>query len=138
MELHREPTMEELAEALDMTVESLARLKSYDVKVLSYDKPVNDDSDDSLIDFIKTDITDIEEDIEHRDRNQILLGVMLEKLTDRERIVLCMKNGIGYPRKYTLDEIGKRFGVTKQMARQIEKRAAKKLQMSPVIRNMAV
>jgi RNA polymerase sigma factor (sigma-70 family) len=114
---------------LDRAIHKVEKLMQLSRDVVSLDKPVSNDSTDGseLGDFIEdANLTPLS-DLIHRQLVLEDLQSALDSLDERRRLVLEMHFGInGYP-KCTLDEIGKRLGVTRERVRQIEARALRKL-----------
>ena len=126
-ELGREPTPEELAERLDLSVEKVRKIQKISKEPISLETPVGEEDDSHLGDFIE-------------DRNAVspveaLVNVSLSEQTDRvlatltprEEQVLRMRFGIGHRSDHTLEEVGRDFAVTRERIRQIEAQALRKL-----------
>ena len=126
----RPPTVEEIAEVVDLPSEKISEIVKIAARHVSMDAPVNNEDDTNFID------TFISEDIVHTD--SVLIKESLERevsytldvLDDRERELICMFFGIGKSHEYTLDEIGEKFNLTREGARQIKEKALKKLKKS--------
>lgn len=123
-ELNREPSVDELVNATEFDKKTVEKLLSYGQSVLSYDQPCNSESDTSMIELLKSD-ENIEEEVGTNDFLELL-----NVLTNRERLVIKLRYGIGDNVQHSLEEVGIRCGVTKQMVRQIERRALRKINMS--------
>ena len=125
--LGREPTLAEIAGALEMEVEEVSSLLRITKEPMSLDQQVSDDSDSTIIDFIPNpDADDPTENVENaclRDE----LDEVLASLAPREEKVIRMRYGIGEPTQYSLEEIGSRFALTRERIRQIEIKALRKL-----------
>lgn len=125
-ELNRTPTMEEVAEYLDIPVERVESLLKTSQNTTSLDTPVGEDGDTFLGDFIEDESSlSPEEGAEHNIMSEELKKIM-ETLTPRERRVLELRFGL-LGREYTLEEVGNIFGVTRERIRQIEAKALRKL-----------
>ena len=125
--LGRDPTDEELAQALSEPLEKVRRYLSLAEETVSLETPVGEDGDSTLGDFIEApDALDVAETV-----NQQLLGeqigLVMDKLTDRERRVLMLRFGVEDGHERTLEEVGREFGVTRERIRQIEVKALRKL-----------
>jgi len=126
-ELGREPTPEELAKEMGMAVDRVQEITRIAPEPLSLETPIGEEDDSHLADFIQ----DHEAVSPDEAASSLLLreqiANVLETLTDRERDVIKLRFGLddGYPR--TLEEVGKRFNVTRERIRQIEAKALKKL-----------
>jgi RNA polymerase primary sigma factor len=94
--------------------------------VLSLDNPVSDDNEKTYIDLMP-DEREGQESAVSDIRIKDLLDESLSALTPKEEEVVRMRYGLGDGRVYTLDEIGSRFGVTRERIRQIEKAALDKM-----------
>jgi len=125
--LNRRPTLEELAEAAMMKPKDLGKFLRDLPSVVSMDStPV--DSEEDL--FLRDVITDYESDPLVEAEKKALddeLEEVLSSLSDRERVVLMHRFGLHDTRSYTLEEIGKLLGVTRERVRQIESQALTKL-----------
>lgn len=126
--LGREPYPEELAEALDIPVDKVKSIMSISKEPVSLDKPIGNDSEDSILgDFIEDKTTISPERMAERTLLKKQVNDILKTLTTREERVIRLRFGIddGYHR--TLEEVGNIFGVTRERIRQIEDKALKKL-----------
>ena len=122
----RDPSIEEIALALNESVETIENYKKAEQDVTSLNFPVGEDRDTTLMDFIVDDY-DIEEDVLGKIGKEELLNVMKNKLTEREFEILTLRYGLldGMPR--TLERVGQRYNVTRERIRQIEVKALNKL-----------
>lgn len=127
-DLGREPTVEELAHATDVTVEEAKRVLSMARTPVSLDKPVGDAEDSMIGDFIEapTDQSPVSVAAQEMLKDQI--GQVLKTLTYREREIIKLRYGLGDGYTYTLEEVGRIFKVTRERVRQIEAKAVRKLQ----------
>jgi RNA polymerase primary sigma factor len=126
--LGRDPYPEEVAEALDIPVEKIKSILSISKEPVSLDKPIGNDSEDSLLgDFIEDKTTISPERMAERTLLKKQVDEILQTLTTREERVIRLRFGIddGYHR--TLEEVGNIFNVTRERIRQIEDKALKKL-----------
>ena len=126
-ELGREPTAEELAENLGVTVEKVHEILRIAQDPVSLETPIGEEEDSHLGDFIEDEkaITPNEK-VETTMLKEQLLSV-LDTLTPREVKVLRLRYGIGDGKPRTLEEVGKVFNVTRERIRQIEAKALRKL-----------
>ncbi len=126
-ELGRDPTDEELAEALDMPVEKVRNVLKISADPISLDTPIGEEDDSHLGDFIRDDnIVGPEEEASYSLlKDQI--AELLDTLTEREARVLTLRFGLEDGRNRTLEEVGKEFDVTRERIRQIEAKALRKL-----------
>ena len=127
---HKEPSDEELAMAMDMSVREVQKLRNYSNYPVSLDVPLSSDSDTTLGDSIEWEGSDPYE-IVTRQSFPDMLDVFLQKeLKDREQQVLRLRFGLDDDVDRTLEEVGQQFAVTRERIRQIEERAFKKLRQS--------
>ena len=129
-ELNREPTNEEIAEALNMEPEKIDYVMRIKQDIASLDASVGRDGEDEdsvLGDFVEDEDRDRPEETA---ANQILkeeLSEIIATLTDREQKIIRLRFGIGGERQHTLEEVGNEFDVTRERIRQIEAKALAKL-----------
>ena len=129
-QLGRTPSAEELASSLGVPVSKVEQLQRVVRQPISLQTPVGEDRDEMVGDLI--------EDINAPDpEDTVLQGIMdenlrehLESLPEREREVLEMRYGLGGEEPLTLQEIGRRMGITRERARQLELQAIKRLRKS--------
>ncbi|MFN8019792.1 MAG: RNA polymerase sigma factor RpoD [Acidimicrobiales bacterium] len=126
-ELEREPTIEELAEKVDMTPERVREIMRISQDPLSLDSPVGETDDSQLSDFIED--TQADAPAEMAARNMLGKAVVeaLSELSDREKEVVRLRFGLDDGQARTLEEVGKEFGVTRERIRQIEAKTLAKL-----------
>ena len=126
-EFGREPTPDEIADRMDIHVSKVRRILRLMKQTLSLETPIGDDEESSLGDFIEDEKSPspaeaaIERDLS--DQTQRVLAT----LTPREEKVLRMRFGVGEKQDYTLEEVGKVLGVTRERVRQIEAKAIRRL-----------
>ena len=126
-ELEREPTPEEVAERMGITVDRVQSIQKTAQEPISLESPVGEEEDSSLGDFIAD--NDILTPYEFTSKEMLKreLDAALETLTDREEKVLRMRFGLLDGKSRTLEEVGKEFNVTRERIRQIEAKAIRKL-----------
>ncbi|UNM06799.1 MAG: RNA polymerase sigma factor RpoD [Holosporaceae bacterium] len=126
-ETGREPTPEELSEALAMPLEKVRKVLKIAKEPISLETPIGDEEDSHLGDFIedKNSIIPIDAAIQSNLRETTTR--VLSSLTPREERVLRMRFGIGMNTDHTLEEVGQQFSVTRERIRQIEAKALRKL-----------
>ncbi|ACZ41674.1 RNA polymerase, sigma 70 subunit, RpoD subfamily [Thermobaculum terrenum ATCC BAA-798] len=126
-ELGREPTSEEIAAELNITPERVREVVKASQYPMSLEQPYGEDGDGTVEEIIEDPNIESPADQVSRDilREQIL--ALLDDLTDRERQVLDLRYGLTGNHSYTLEEVGKVLGVTRERIRQIEKEALSKL-----------
>jgi RNA polymerase primary sigma factor len=125
--LGREPTDEEIAGEMEIEPSKVEEIRRIAQLPVSLETPIGEEEDSQLGDFIEDrDLPSPEEAAAgHLLHEQI--EEMLEALSEREREVLHFRFGLEDGRSYTLEEVGKRFGVTRERIRQIEAKALRKL-----------
>jgi RNA polymerase primary sigma factor len=126
-ELGREPTHKEIADELDLPEEKVREIFKIAQDTTSLEKPVGDEEDSLLGDFIEDTKQPSPVDQTSRQLLRENLDEVLCTLTDREARVLKMRFGLEEHRSMTLEEVGKEFGVTRERIRQIEAKALRKL-----------
>jgi RNA polymerase primary sigma factor len=126
-QLHREPTVEEIARELEVPVERVNEITRIALEPLSLETPVGEKDNSQLSDFIQSNSAPSPSEATLNLIRREQIDEVLNKLTTRERDVLKMRFGLddGYAR--TLEEVGTRLHVTRERVRQIELRALKKL-----------
>ncbi|HQH28449.1 MAG TPA: RNA polymerase sigma factor RpoD, partial [Oligoflexia bacterium] len=126
-DLGREPTPEEIAERMDISVEKVRKVIKIAKEPISLETPIGDDADSHLGDFIEdkrvVSPSDAVENLNLQEQTRRVLAT----LTPREEKVLRMRFGIGERSDHTLEEVGKNFDVTRERIRQIEAKALRKL-----------
>jgi RNA polymerase primary sigma factor len=126
MELGREPTLEEIADEASLPIEQAREVKAAARASASLDQPVGETDDAVFGDFVAGDDPLPEERVETSLRSQAL-GVALQALPERERHVLILRYGLIDEEPRTLEEIGKRLGLTRERVRQIELESLRRL-----------
>jgi len=126
-ELGREPTPEEMASALDLATEKVENMLQVARRPLSLELPVDEDGDSELGDFIENDEAAAPSDLVSSSILRDLLQDVLEDLPPREVRILQMRYGLVDGETYTLEEVGKKLGVTRERVRQIEVQALGRL-----------
>ena len=127
-ELEREPTIDELAERVDLTPARVREIHRISQDPLSLDSPVGEEDDSNLSDFIEDMQADSPADAAARKLLYEAVEEALQDLSDREQQVVRLRFGLdngGQPR--TLEEVGREFGVTRERIRQIESKTLAKL-----------
>ena len=127
-ELGREPTDEELAIELQIPTSKVAHLKSVSVRPASLDAPVGEDGDSATFGEIVGDDNAINPYDGLRDKNQNSdLHAMVESLDEREAEIIKLRFGLDGKDELTLEEVGKKFHVTRERIRQLEYLALSKM-----------
>ncbi len=126
-DLGREPTPEEISEKMDIPVEKIKKVMKIAKEPVSLETPIGEDEDSSLGDFIEDKSAKNPSDevtylkLKEHTRN------ILDTLSPREASVLRLRFGIDCDSDHTLEEVGKKFTVTRERIRQIEAKALRKL-----------
>ena len=126
-ELGREPTPEEIAKEMDMSVERVREILKISQEPVSLETPIGEEEDSHLGDFIQDDNVPVPADAAAFTMLKEQLEDVLSTLTDREQKVLRLRFGLDDGRARTLEEVGKEFNVTRERIRQIEAKALRKL-----------
>ncbi len=126
-ELGREPTPEEIAEEMDMSVDRVREILKISQEPVSLETPIGEEEDSHLGDFIPDDQVPVPADAAAFTLLKEQLVEVLGTLTDREQKVLRLRFGLDDGRARTLEEVGKEFNVTRERIRQIEAKALRKL-----------
>ncbi|MBO4542583.1 MAG: RNA polymerase sigma factor RpoD/SigA [Bacteroidales bacterium] len=124
---NRQPTVEEIAEVVDMPIDKIAEILKISNRHISMDAPINNEDDTLFIDTIPNEDTPNTDSLLINESRSHEVARALEILDDRERELICMFFGFGKSHEYTLDEIGEKFGISRENARQIKDKAIKKL-----------
>ncbi|HSC36149.1 MAG TPA: sigma-70 family RNA polymerase sigma factor [Thermodesulfobacteriota bacterium] len=128
-ELGRKPYPEEIAEKSGLSKEIVQAVLDGTDSVLSLDNPVADDNEKTYVDLMP-DTREGQEAAVSDIRVRTLIDESLSSLTPKEEEIVRMRYGLGEDKIYTLDEIGQKFGVTRERIRQIEKGALEKISKS--------
>lgn len=126
-DLGREPSPEEIGKEMEISPEKVREILKISQKTTSLETPIGDDDDSYLGDFIPDDtqLTPYEATSARLLKENI--DEVLRALSDREAKVLKMRFGLAAQRPMTLEEVGQKFGVTRERIRQIEAKALRKL-----------
>ena len=122
-----EPTPEELAKAMDMSVERVREIQRMAQEPASLESPVGEEEDSSLGDFVADENAEAPGKAADRAMVAQQINLALKSLTPREEKVLRLRFGLDDGRPRTLEEVGRDFGVTRERVRQIEAKAIRKL-----------
>ena len=127
LELGYEPSVSELAQALDMTEEKVMEIMQIAREPASLETPIGEEDDSNLGDFVADSNAVTPEGNVESVMLREHIDLLLDDLKDREKQVVILRFGLedGHPR--TLEEVGKEFNVTRERIRQIEAKALRKL-----------
>ncbi|MCH8121958.1 MAG: RNA polymerase sigma factor RpoD/SigA [Bacteroidetes bacterium] len=123
----RQPNIEELAKELEVDVEKVREALQHTGRHLSMDAPFNEDDDNSLLDVLPDDEDTAPDDTLMDESLKIDIERALSLLHPREAEITRLYFGIGREHPLTLEEIGQRFGLTRERVRQIKEKALRKL-----------
>ena len=126
-ELGREPTPEELAKELNMSIDKVREISKISQEPVSLETPIGEEEDSHLGDFIPDDDAPAPSEAARFVLLKEQLVDVLKTLTSREEKVLRLRFGLDDGRQRTLEEVGKEFNVTRERIRQIEAKALRKL-----------
>ena len=127
LELNREPSDEELAEKMGISVEKVREVMKISQDPVSLDTPIGEEDDSHLGDFIKDERSMSPEEYATNEILKEEIQNVLMTLQEREREVLELRFGLIDGTSHTLEEVGKKFNVTRERIRQIEAKALRKL-----------
>ena len=125
--LGREPSQEEIAEELEISVERVAEIQKIAQDPVSLETPIGEEDDSHLGDFIQDDDPPAPQDAAAYTMLKEQLAEVMSTLTPREAKVLRLRFGLDDGKARTLEEVGKEFEVTRERIRQIEAKALRKL-----------
>jgi RNA polymerase primary sigma factor len=126
-ELEREPTIEELADKVDMSPARVREIMRISQDLLSLDSPVGEEDDSNLADFIEDQQAEAPAEMAAKMMLNSAVEEALQELNDREKAVVRMRFGLDDGQARTLEEVGREFGVTRERIRQIESKTLAKL-----------
>ena len=127
-ELGREPTIEEIAKEVNMSIQETRRVLNISKHPISLDRPIGDSEDSYFGDFIEDDDVDSPVASATQEMLKERIDMVLKTLSYREREIIKLRYGIGDGYTYTLEEVGRIFKVTRERVRQVEAKAIRKLQ----------
>jgi RNA polymerase primary sigma factor len=126
-ELGRSPTVDELAEMLDVPTEKVEQMMEVSRRPLSLERPIDDEEDSFLGDFVEDEEAPAPPEVATENLLKEHMGEILESLPPREARILQLRYGLGDGESYTLEEVGRKMGVTRERVRQIEAQALRRL-----------
>jgi len=127
-EFEREPSAEELAEALDMDLEEVTASLGISGRHISVDTPLSEGEENTLLDVLENNnVEKTDAQLDHRDSLKTEIERSLTALTERQKEVICYFFGIGVDHPMSLEDIGEKFSLTRERVRQIKDKAITKL-----------
>jgi RNA polymerase primary sigma factor len=129
--LGREPLPEEIAEELEITLDEVREILRMSQLPISLEKPIGEEEDSSLGDFVPDEQAESPFDTTSLSLRREDVELALSALPERERRVIELRYGLDGSQPYTLEEVGRAFGVTRERIRQIENNTLKKLESLP-------
>jgi len=133
--LGRDPKLEEIAAAMEMSPEKVEEIKSAIRVPISLEKPVGDDEESMLGDFVEDESHDLEE-LAAKGVLRDAIDEVLDTLSEREAGIIRLRFGLSGRRPQTLEEVGGHFGLTRERIRQIEIEALRKLRQPKITRKI--
>ena len=127
LELNREPSEEELAKKMNVSVEKIRDIYKISQEPVSLETPIGEEDDSHLGDFIKDERNMSPEEYATHEMLKDEISDVLLTLTEREEKVIRLRFGLEDGKSRTLEEVGQMFGVTRERIRQIEAKALRKL-----------
>ena len=127
LELNREPSEDELAKKMGMSVEKVREIYKISQEPVSLETPIGEEDDSHLGDFIKDERNVSPEEYATNEMLKDEIAEVLLTLTEREEKVIRLRFGLEDGKSRTLEEVGQMFGVTRERIRQIEAKALRKL-----------
>jgi RNA polymerase primary sigma factor len=126
----REPTLEEIAEKMGMSLDKVEKILKITKKPISLETPIGEEEDSRLEDFIEDKEAISPQDAAISSNMAKRIQKVLSTLNEREEKILRMRFGIGEKHEHTLGEVGQYFELTRERIRQIEDKALRKLKHS--------
>ena len=126
-ELEREPTAEELAHALGMSLRKVKRLLQASTQPVSLEQPLNNESEGRVSEVLADESLETPMEIAAANMLHEELNAVLNDLPERERKILQLRYGLVDGQRRTLEEVGVAFGITRERTRQIEAEALRRL-----------
>ena len=126
-QLNREPTVEELAERVELSIERVSEILQMSQEPVSLETPIGEDAENELGDLIQDSNAPAPADVAAQSSMREQVDRVLGHLQDRERRVLELRFGLFDGRPRTLEEIGGELNLTRERIRQIERKALGRL-----------
>ncbi len=126
-ELGRDPTIAEIASAMEITEEKVAEIQKIAQDPISLENPVGEEEDSKIADFIEDETIKSPAEVAAQNLLREQLLSVIDTLTPREQKVIRLRYGLDDSHPRTLEEVGREFNVTRERIRQIEAKALRKL-----------
>jgi RNA polymerase primary sigma factor len=126
-ELGRSPNIEELADTLNVTPDKVEQMMEVSRRPLSLERPIDEEEDSFLFDFVEYEESPAPPEVATEHLLKQHMTEILDTLPPREARILQLRYGLGDGESYTLEEVGKKMGVTRERVRQIEAQALRRL-----------
>ena len=127
IELGREPTDEEVSDRTKLTQYDINNIKRIQDEPISLSSRIGEDEDSEIGDFIPAKDANVEGEAINTTLRKELIDVMNSALTEREQDILRMRTGFDSGEPMTLEEVGKKYGVTRERIRQVQAKGLRKL-----------
>lgn len=137
-ELKRQPSVDEIAQKLDIKKEVIDMLLSAGSRNVSLDEPYDDDGDNTMVDYFVSDDEDNRTDnaIERKFNEKAIKQSLESSLSEKERRIVSMYFGIGVSREYSLEEIAILLDMSRERTRQVRDKALRKLRDQKVLQQI--
>ncbi len=126
-EFEREPSAEEIAQYLEMSVDDVKAYLKISNKHVSMDAPINTDEETTLLDVLNIETNDVPDNFLITDSLRKEINRILNTLSNREAEIIRMYYGLDGYHQHSLDEIGEKFELTRERVRQIKEKALRRL-----------
>ena len=137
-ELGREPTLEEIAERLETTVQKVAEIQRISQDPISLESKIGHEEDSKVSDLVVDETALSPHDVAMQNMLKQQLMSVLETLTPREQKVIRLRYGLDDSHPRTLEEVGREFSVTRERIRQIEAKALRKLRQPSKLKKLLI
>jgi RNA polymerase primary sigma factor len=135
-EAGREPSVEEIAQAMGVTAKRVRSLLQMQQAPISLQAPLGDEGGATIMDMIKDSAAAYPNDEADASSRYEMLRQALQNLTARERGIIGLRHGLGETRKHTLDEVAVMLGLTRERIRQIQQAAENKIKQFHIAREL--
>jgi RNA polymerase primary sigma factor len=135
-EMGRRPTPEEIADEMELPVETVRSMMDASQHAIALERPVGDDGDSEFGDFIEDQDTPSPVDSATQHLLQETIEEVLSELTPRQSHILRLRFGLGGGEPHTLEEIANKFGLSRERIRQLEKEALRRLRHPRLAHNL--